>query len=481
MRILSVSLRILTIICIGGGITLWMMARDNLKIKLGGEAEEDVITTIYSIFDEQTSSAYQVLQADPESEPKWTTKDDGDALYEDTFENGDPLVVLNDQELRKAAMGKLELRYPDPEKDQDENGVPDIKEQLPAAVRALETQDIYDDKEQLTLTEAESQVDGAVKTLQDQQYRTNVLDPVRKEFSSKGEEVISNRKNPFADTSTETYQNKLKTAFGKLYWERDQLFKEISSLRKKAVARDEHLQETQKRYIAKGIENENFEAQSQHLQLNLQDTQTELELTKKNWAEEKDALEQKVKTTEEILRSTEDAKKEADEEWRAKMEETRTDYENQLKEKERETIAAEQRGYTRGREEVLQETGQKLAGAEKPENFFAPPSTAPAVPQQPILANTNTSAIAGGLNDQNVNAIVTNVARISARDGVIILPIGSNRGMVLGGTFTLVHNGKQAARIKVTQATDTYCVANILPKFGDPHRLRPGDQIQIIQ
>ena len=37
------------------------------------------------------------------------------------------------------------------------------------------------------------------------------------------------------------------------------------------------------------------------------------------------------------------------------------------------------------------------------------------------------------------------------------------------------------AKIKVTRAAETYCIANILPKFGDPRRLRAGDQIQVVR
>jgi len=492
MRILSVILRVLTVLCIGGGFAMWHMGRANLKAKLGGKANEDPITTIYSIFDEQTDASYEVMQADAESEPKWTAINDGSTLYETTFSDAHPFSVLTDQDLRNTALKKLELSHPDPEKDQDENGVPDIKEDLPNKIRATQPQEIYDAKEQITLADAESQLDGAVKTLQDQNYRTGVLDPVRKEFlGSEAKPIISRKKPNFS--STETYENKLKTAFGKLYWERDRLYNEISKTRKLAVARDEHLQEVQQRYIARGIEKENLEAQSQHLELNLQDTKREFELAKTDWGEQKDALDQKIKTTEDNLRAAEIAKKELDDEWKTKMQDTRNDYENQLQEKERDAIAREQKGYERGREEVLQETGRKLAATEEaPTNYFeesaAPEQPAPVLPPVapspavPGLEGAPTSTnIASGLQEQSIPSIVTNVTRISARDGIIILPVGSSNGLTSGSTFTLLKGGKQTAKIKVTRAEGSYCIANILPKFGDPRRLRAGDQIQVVR
>ena len=205
MRILSVVLRVLTVLCIGGGFTMWHMGRANLKAQLGGKEGVDPITTIYSILDQQTNSTYDVLQADAESEPKWTAIKDGSALYETTFSDAHPFQVLTDQDLRNTALKKLELSFPDPEKDQDENGVADIKEELPNKIRATQPQEIYDAKEQITLADAESQLDGAVKTLQDQNYRTGVLEPVRKEFLGGEAKPIIDRKKPnFA--ATETYE-----------------------------------------------------------------------------------------------------------------------------------------------------------------------------------------------------------------------------------------------------------------------------------
>ena len=339
MRIFSVVLRVLTVICIGGGITLWQMGRTNLKAKLGGKEGIDPLTTIYSIFDQQTKAAYDVMQSDPESEPKWTAIKDGATLYETTFGDAHPFTLLTDQDLRSAATKKLELRHPDPTRDQDDNGVPDLKEQMPSQIRSIPAQDLYDSKEQITLADAESQLDGAEKTLQDQNFRTEVLDPKRKEFRDGEEKPIVDRKNPYGDDSTETYENKLKTALGKLFWERDRLFRETSRIRKLVVSRDEELQDVQKRYIARTIEKENFEAQSQHLELNLQDTLREFELAKKDWGEQKDALDQKIATTEDNLRAAEIAKKDLDEAWKTKMTDTRNDYENQLQEKERAGVA----------------------------------------------------------------------------------------------------------------------------------------------
>ena len=508
MKILSITLRILTVLSIGGGIALWWITRDNLKEKLGGDPNEKLGPTVDAFFDE-TNTIYDILQAEDDLKESWDTLSNDREYFNVAISYADtlrlpspeqhPFKILNDTNLKKEAMEKLALRYPDPEKDQDENGVPDIVEQLPGTIRSLNGLDIYRKSPMkhselpepeanegrsgnlLTVSETDSRLDAHSDKLLNTNWKTKVYDPAVENI--KKDEVHTKPE----DMKKSGFIEKLKTALPKLYFERKELYDRISELRDQAVARDRDLQHKQIQFIATLQEKENFDTQSQHYQLNLQDTQRDFELAKKDWGEQKDALDQKIQTTEDNLRASETAKKEADEEWRTKMEDTRTDYENQLKEKERDAIAREQKSYERGRAEVQEEVGQTLAGGEKPKNFFENTGPAPApLPQTtPPLTSTQPNAnggnVATGLPDRTASGIVTSVTRISAKDGIIILPIGSNHGVTLGSTFTLIHEGKQAARIKIPQATPTYCIANILPKFGDPHRLRPHDQIQVVQ
>jgi hypothetical protein len=76
--------------------------------------------------------------------------------------------------------------------------------------------------------------------------------------------------------------------------------------------------------------------------------------------------------------------------------------------------------------------------------------------------------------------IPSSIARIDSRSGMLMLPIGSDRGMSQGGVFTLWKGKKEAARIKVQSTQKGYSIAYILPRFGEPNRLRPGDLIQIV-
>ncbi len=76
--------------------------------------------------------------------------------------------------------------------------------------------------------------------------------------------------------------------------------------------------------------------------------------------------------------------------------------------------------------------------------------------------------------------ITTKVTRINVRAGIIILPVGSAKGIAEGDEFTLVRNGQQAARIKITDAKPEYIVANFVPTFHSGRGLQVGDKIRVV-
>ena len=63
---------------------------------------------------------------------------------------------------------------------------------------------------------------------------------------------------------------------------------------------------------------------------------------------------------------------------------------------------------------------------------------------------------------------------------MLMLPIGSERGLNQGEIFTLWQGKSEAARLKVHSTRKGYSLAYILPQFGEPNRLRPGDLVQIV-
>lgn len=85
-----------------------------------------------------------------------------------------------------------------------------------------------------------------------------------------------------------------------------------------------------------------------------------------------------------------------------------------------------------------------------------------------------------GISQMNEFGVTSTIARIDSRSGMLMLPIGSDRGMTAGEIFTLWKGTREAARIKVQSTDKGFALAYILPRFGEPNRLRPGDLIQIV-
>ena len=72
------------------------------------------------------------------------------------------------------------------------------------------------------------------------------------------------------------------------------------------------------------------------------------------------------------------------------------------------------------------------------------------------------------------------ISRVDSENGMMLLPIGSERGVGQGSVFTVWKDKREAARIRVQSSRDGFLLAYILPRFGEPEKLRPGDSIYII-
>ena len=72
------------------------------------------------------------------------------------------------------------------------------------------------------------------------------------------------------------------------------------------------------------------------------------------------------------------------------------------------------------------------------------------------------------------------IARVDSKSGMLLLPFGTDRGVSQGSVFTVWKDKKEAARIRVQSSRKGYLLAYILPRFGEPQKLRPGDSIYII-
>ena len=137
--------------------------------------------------------------------------------------------------------------------------------------------------------------------------------------------------------------------------------------------------------------------------------------------------------------------------------------------------------YNRGREDATQELLAKQSGGEvvdesdkeKVNPFIVKSDVPPVLSQADIVAVTQSSEIS------EIGAPST-ISRIDSRSGMILLPLGIERGVEQGNVFTLWKNQRKAARIKVQSARDGFLLAYILPDFGTPDKLRPGDNVHVV-
>ncbi|MFP6887929.1 MAG: hypothetical protein VB997_10215, partial [Opitutales bacterium] len=117
----------------------------------------------------------------------------------------------------------------------------------------------------------------------------------------------------------------------------------------------------------------------------------------------------------------------------------------------------------------------------KTDNPFGNPSgvrsNAPPPPPGPIPGPTGTVT---ALEEVSKYGLATSIARIDKSSGMLMLPVGANKGIAQGGIWIIYKAQEPMARIKVQSANKKYSLAYILPRFGNPSRLRPGDVVQVV-
>ena len=76
--------------------------------------------------------------------------------------------------------------------------------------------------------------------------------------------------------------------------------------------------------------------------------------------------------------------------------------------------------------------------------------------------------------------VPSTVGRVDGKSGMILLPLGSERGVSIGNVFTLWKESKKAARVRIQSVSQGFSLAYLLPQFGDPQSLRPGDSVHVV-
>ena len=456
ITVFATILRVLTLLMFCG-IAIWLVISHNTKTNKTN-----------AFLDEQVSNGYAILQSSKEAQ--WADVATKKTAFKEIFLDNQP-VGLNDENPLENALDSLKA---------SENAImrgKDYREKLDDLAMEFGPPKLNAENTPIDL------------------FLWNSESKVWEPNANAKPEGIAELKNPFSDLGQfpkddvhkedgtvipgVSRENRLRTVMGMLYKNRNDLYGEIASLRSNVLERDQQLRESQNLFNDMKNQKEEWEAKSNDFELKLQNTEADLAEEKKLRKDENEAAEQQIMVLNNNIAGLEQQKIESEKMHTAEIDSLKEEHGAKLSQLQREIKLADAAGYQRGIDEMLakQKGGvEALAGQDaKDENPFGVKEDGP--PQKPDAVATEAST---ELTMMNEYGIPSSIARIYSRSGMLMLPIGSERGLNQGEIFTLWKGKSEAARIKVQSTRKGYSLAYILPQFGQPNRLRPGDLVQIV-
>ncbi|MBT3568409.1 MAG: hypothetical protein HN494_06155 [Opitutae bacterium] len=425
---------------------------------------ESYIAQDEAFLEEQVENGYEVLQSSKETQ--WKNVKDKKQAFMDVFDANEPVSSVNDP-----------------------NPLTEAANELKAAEDA-----VLKKREYTAKLDAVTREFGQGSFIWNSEAKSwDVADPKKSPVLKAEPESIGNLKNNFADidlykeNQTDengnfipgvSHHNRLRTLLGKFYKARKDTLSELYSSRQMTADRDRALRESQRLYDNMKEEKEKWEASSRDFELKFQSSQADLANEKEERQQEKEAFETEVKGLKDLTAQLEKEKQDLDQQRLAEIDELKAQHGTKVNELTREIQIAEKRGYQTGIDYMMkQQTGANVAGdANKTDNVFAgigEDLNAPPPPSGPVGAVTT-------LEEVSKYGLATSIARIDKSSGMLMLPVGSEKGIARGGIWTIYKAQEATARIKVQSSANSYSLAYILPRFGNPSRLRPGDVIQIV-
>lgn len=444
MNALATIFRLLSLLSVAGLATfLWVLSETKKKQK-----EE--------LLDEQVRNGYIILQS--EKEAQWKDISAKRSAFNEVFDDNQP-VGLNDENPLAEALSNLRT---------SEDAIlrnPDYRDALEAHTKEF----------------------GASTFIWDSEIKKWKLNP-----SVKAESIAS-LKDPFLDEKLfpkedvkkedgsvipgVSRDNRLRTLLGMFYKDRHEKFSEIGKLRAMIVERDEALRESQNLFDNMKEQKEEWERKSGEFEVKLGQVEADLTVEKAERKSEKEASDQQILVLNNNIAGLEQQKLDNEKKHISEIDSMKEEHGEKIKALGKEITLADQAGYKRGIDEMMaKQTGgdkvsEETALATNP--FDTKDEGPPMVPDGVVEEIT-------GISQMNEFGVTSTIARIDSRSGMLMLPIGSDRGMTAGEIFTLWKGTREAARIKVQSTDKGFALAYILPRFGEPNRLRPGDLIQIV-
>ena len=412
----------------------------------------------YSFLDEVIDDSYQILQS--EQEVKWKELDEKIGLFDDTFASNEQVPEGEDNKLATA--------------------LEDVRVSEDSLLRNADYRDKLD-----RLTKEF----GPGTMYWDSEAKVWRINKDAKLTSPAGfkDPFEDLSKFPYSDTKQEDgtvilgvpRHQRLRTVIGMFYKDRHDKYGQIKKLRGMIVERDEELRQYQNMWAREKQIKEETQDELADTQIKLKGVEADLDNEKKERQNEKEASEQQITVLNTRVAEMENEKQELLKVHEAELDALLEEHKVILAQKQEEIRKADADGYKRGIDEMLaKQQGGEVADediSEEVNPFLVKKDSTPL----PDMNEMDSIAVANQKQISEIGAPST-IARVDSKSGMLLLPFGQERGVMQGTVFTVWKDKREAARIRVQSSRDGYLLAYILPRFGEPQKLRPGDSIYII-
>ena len=243
------------------------------------------------------------------------------------------------------------------------------------------------------------------------------------------------------------------------------------------VMRDIELREYQNLYAKEKERKEQLEDEVGELTVKVAGLEEDLQREKEERQAEKDAAEQKEEQLNRLVASLEEEKIKTAQEHQEFIDTLRNEQKEQLAALQDEVRKADAEGYKRGIDEMIAK--QQGGEIEKPNEEVTVNPFLPSEDGPPKLSQAELM-LAAQAKTIGESGVPSTVGRVDGKAGMILLPLGSERGVALGNVYTLWKANKKAARIRIQSVSQGFSLAYLLPQFGQPQELRPGDSVHVV-
>ena len=446
MRVLAVLFRLFSLFgLLALGALLWF--------KFDTQTKQQV-----SFLDEVIDDAYAVLQS--EKEAQWKDISEKKTAFNDVFDSNEQ-IPDGDENLLSAAVDALRSSEDSIYRNQD------YRDRLDSTSKEYGPGSLYWDAE-LKLWKIS---DG---------YKLESPAGFKDPFEDES-------KFPFKDKKLEDgtilkgvpRHQRLRTVIGMFYKDRHDKYGEITKLRGMIVERDEELRQYQNMWAREKKLKEETLDELADTQIKLKGVEEDLVNEKSERQKEKEASDQQIMVLNNQIVEMENDKQETAKKHTAEIDALLEEHKQQIAQKQEEIRLADAAGYKRGIDEML----AKQQGGEVAEDKISEEVNPFMVQKKdsgpPEMNELDMMAVSQQKKISEIGAPST-IARVDSKSGMLLLPFGTDRGVAQGSVFTVWKDKKEAARIRLQSSRKGYLLAYILPRFGEPQKLRPGDSIYII-